>query len=286
MIKKTLFFTLAFVLMFSLFAFAGEGSDTIGACKLLPQLRYSYSVSDWRKFSQDGNTFRNWDTRTNDYYLQANWGIFNNVDVIALIGGESLCAESGQLIGVTAVTFNELKAKHAPMFLWGVGFKATFFRADNGFYVGGGALFTHALSNHFEVDSYVNGVHTGETDYTRRDYKLVPELHVGYHFKNIGLTPYLGVDYVWAKSHIEEVDDEDNDSNYFIEHPVNMFGGLDYFLNDKLYINVEGRTNFIDGWGVGTGVGYLFDICGAPAPAPEPIPAPVIEPKLEPMSKN
>ncbi len=37
------------------------------------------------------------------------------------------------------------------MFLWGLGFKATFFRADNGLYVGGGVLFTHSFSNDFDL---------------------------------------------------------------------------------------------------------------------------------------
>jgi hypothetical protein len=285
MTKKTLFFTLAFLLAFSLFAFAGEGSDTIGACKLQPQLRYEYSVSRWEKFSQDGNTFDDWNARTNDYYLQVNWGIFNNFDLIALIGGESVCAESESDLTVTAPNIVGLKAKHAPRFMWGVGFKATFFRADNGFYVGGGALFTHALSDRYDLASYTNGVHTGDTSYSRRDYKLVPELHVGYHFKNIGLSTYLGVDYVWARSHVERTSD-DASFDLFVERPVYMFYGLDYYLNDKLYFNVESRTNFGEGWGVGGGIGYKFDICGAPAPAPAPIPEPVIEPKLEPMSKN
>ncbi len=36
------------------------------------------------------------------------------------------------------------------MFMWGLGVKTTFFRADNGFYVGGGALFTHSFSRDFD----------------------------------------------------------------------------------------------------------------------------------------
>ncbi len=27
---------------------------------------------------------------------------------------------------------------------------------------------------------------------------LTPDIHAGWHFKDIGLTPYLGVEYRWA----------------------------------------------------------------------------------------
>ncbi len=279
MIKKTLFFTLSFLLAFSLFAFAGEGSDTVGACKLLPQLRYDYTVTNWDTPSADAGPYRSWDVNAHNYYLQVNWGIFNNVDVIALVGGRSTCSESD------FSTF-ETKTGAVPMFLWGVGLKATFFRADNGFYVGGGALFTHSFSGNYSREVYNNGALLFETDdiYTRNVYKLVPELHVGYHFKNIPLTPYVGVDYTWASAHVEY--ETGGNIDLHVDNPVFMFTGIDYYFNDKLYVNVEGRGNFVDGWGVGSGIGYKFDICGAPAPAPEPVPAPVIEPKLEPMSQN
>ncbi len=42
MIKKGLVFALFLVMVFSLTAFAGEGSDTIGNCRLQPELRYNY----------------------------------------------------------------------------------------------------------------------------------------------------------------------------------------------------------------------------------------------------
>jgi hypothetical protein len=284
MIKRTLFLTLSLLLVFSVCAFAGEGSDTVGGGKLLPQLRYGYSVSDWDRFDSPTTWWVNdWDYNAHDYYLQVNWGAFDNLDIIALVGGETFCTESEFDTGADVLA---LKSGPVSMFKWGVGFKATFFRADNGFYAGGGALFTHAFSGNYRFERFVNGASIGDTAYsfTRSVYKIVPELHVGYHFKNIGLTPYAGVDYVWSRANNENSDAESIYQR--IENPFNMFVGVDYFLNDRLYINVEGRGNFVDGWGVESGIGYLFDICGKPAPAPEPAPVPVIEPKLEPMSKN
>ncbi len=115
-------------------------------------------------------------------------------------------------------------------------------------------------------------------------YMLTPEIHVGWHIKDTGLTPYLGVDYTWSRA-VAEIEGGGKIVNR-LENPFFMFVGVDYLLNDKLYLNVEGRTNFVDGWGVEAGFGYMFDICAKPAPAPAPAPAPVIEPKLEPMSKN
>jgi len=283
MIKKTLFFALCLVMAFSLSAFAGEGSDTVGGGKLLPQLRYGYSVSNWNTVSSDALGWRDWDVNAHTYYAQANWGILNNVDLIALIGGRSVSMESEYTTGTTALTYFDAKADCVPMFLWGVGFKATFFRADNGFYVGGGALFTHSRSNDLELKTYFNGALVDELDGTFRLNMLAPELHLGWHFGDTGLTAYTGVDYVFSRA-VAELEDG-SEIELYMDHPVYGFVGLDYFINDRLYVNVEGRGNFVDGWGVETGVGYLFDLC-APAPAPEPEPVPVIEPKLEPMSKN
>ncbi len=56
------------------------------------------------------------------------------------------------------------------------------------------------------------------------------------------------------------------DVELHMDDPVYMFVGLDHFINDRLYLNVEGRTNFNDGWGIEGGIGYLFDICAKPAP--------------------
>ncbi len=120
-------------------------------------------------------------------------------------------------------------------------------------------------------------------DSTLSVYMLIPELHAGWHIGDTGLTPYVG----WIMSSTRSVNEVDGlgDIESRIEHPVYMFAGLDYFLNDRLYLNVEGRTNFDDGWGFEGGIGYMFDLCAKPV-APAPAPAPVIEPKLEPMSKN
>jgi len=275
MIKKTLFFALCMVMVFSLSAFAGEGSDTVGGGKLLPQLRYDYSSTDWKTVSSFVYPNSNWDIDSHNYYLQLNWGILNNVDLIGLIGGRSVSMESESVEGV-------MTADCVPMFMWGVGFRTTFFRADNGFYVGGGALFVNSFSNDFDMTVTGGGL-TRTFDVSYHAYTLTPELHAGWHIGDTGLTPYMGVDYVWSRAHTEWNDDDDVD--YHMEHPVFMFAGLDHYITDRLYLNVEGRTNFNDGWGIGGGIGFLFDLC-APAPAPEVTPPPVIEPKLEPMSKN
>ncbi len=282
MLKRVALATLL-VLALSTFAFAGEGSDTIGACKMLPQLRYGYSVSNWETDSAIAFPYTDWDISAHNYYAQLNWGVHPNIDIYALVGGRSVCAES---------EFDVLTVKtdSVPMFLWGFGVKGTFYRADSGFYVGAGLLFTHSFSDDFSLKTYVNGVLVSETDeiFSRYVIKVTPDIHVGWNFKNIGLTPYLGVDYTWGRAitKFEIAPGFSEEIQHDLEHPFGIYGGIDYYLNDKLYINVEGRSNFVNGWGVETGIGYKFDICGAPAPAPEPIPAPVIEPKLEPMSQN
>jgi hypothetical protein len=278
MFKRSLFLALSLMLVLSLSAFAGEGSDTVGGGKLLPQLRYGYSVSDWKTHSAPANGFRDWDIDAQSYYAQLNWGVLNNIDLIGVVGGRSVSLESD--FGGSNIDSDDW----VPMFMWGLGVKGTFFRADNGFYVGGGALFTHSFSHDFDLTLVnVAGVSTVFNS-TLDIYMLVPELHAGWHIGDTGLTPYAGVDYVWSRS-VNEVDGL-GDIESRIDHPVFMFAGIDYFLNDRLYLNVEGRSNFNDGWGMEGGIGYLFDICAKPAPAPAPAPAPVIEPKLEPMSKN
>jgi hypothetical protein len=277
MLKRALFITLLLVMVFSLSAFAGEGSDTVGGGKLLPQLRYAYSATEWN--TTDAGVFHDWDFGAHDYYAQVNWGVFDNLDIFALVGGRSLHMETeGFEAGVGTMTGN---ADTTGSLLWGFGVKGTFFRADNGFYVGGGAFFTHSLATDFTFSQYLNGVPAGEIGYELSTYTLTPELHVGYHFKNIGLTPYIGVDYTWSRAMVEP-----EGIKLRMDDPVYMFAGIDHYITDRLYLNFEGRTNFGEGWGMGGGIGYLFDICAKPAPAPAPAPAPVIEPKLEPMSKN
>ncbi len=95
MFKKSLFLAFSLLLVFSFSAFAGEGSDTVGGGKLLPQLRYGYSVSDWDTVDDSmSDGFFDWDVNTHDYYLQVNWGILENVDLVGLVGGQSLAMES------------------------------------------------------------------------------------------------------------------------------------------------------------------------------------------------
>jgi hypothetical protein len=287
MFKRILFITLSLVMVFSLSAFAGEGSDTVGGGKLLPQLRYGYSVSDWDTVEALMNGFVDWDVNTHSYYLQVNWGILENVELVGLVGGQSLSMESDR-----PAFSDRLESGWAPMFMWGLGVRATFFRADNGLYVGGGALFTHSFSRDFVIDQY--DTPTGEWfssyDVKMNVYRLTPELHAGWHIGDTGLTPYIGVDYTWLKANSDwvRVGGPGNvwHTRYHLDDPVYLFVGLDHYINDRLYLNVEGRTNFNNGWGLETGIGYMFDICAKPAPAPAPAPAPVIEPKLEPMSKN
>jgi hypothetical protein len=277
MFKKSLLLTLSLLLVFSLSAFAGEGSDTVGGGKLLPQLRYGYSGSEWNTSSVAANGFNDWDINAHSYFAQVNWGVLNNLDLIGVVGGRSVTMESDGPLGSIE------SDGWAPMFMVGLGARATFFRADNGFYVGGGAMFTYSRSREFEFDmTTVAGGHL-DFDGTLGVYMLVPELHAGWHIGNTGLTPYIGVDYVYSRA-LAEIDGI-GDVDLTMKNPVYMFVGLDHYINDRLYLNFEGRTNFNEGWGIEGGIGYLFDICPKPAP-PVVEPAPPIEPKLEPMSKN
>jgi hypothetical protein len=279
MIKKSLLVTLSIMLLFSFSAFAGEGSDTVGGGKLLPQLRYGYSVFDWETHSIAATDFEDWDITAHNYFAQLNWGVLNNLDLIALVGGRSLSLSSDYQDRF----YEEFKARSVPAFMWGLGFRTTFFRADNGLYVGGGALFTHSFTNDFDLKYYEDGVLDSEYRATLSAYMLTPEIHAGLHIKDTGLTPYLGADYTWSRA-VTEIDGG-GDIESRLENPFFMFVGIDYLMNDRLYLNVEGRSNFVDGWGVEAGIGYMFDICAKPAP-PVVEPAPPIEPKLEPMSKN
>jgi hypothetical protein len=280
MFKKSLLLALSLLLVLSLSVFAGEGSDTVGGGKLLPQLRYGYSATEWDTYSSFAGTATHWDFGAHDYYLQVNWGVFDNVDVFALVGGRTASMETKWTNGLGYSETDSI-----PMFKWGLGVKGTFFRADNGFYVGGGALFTHSLSNDVHLESYnLVGVLLNQWDTNLSIYTLTPEIHVGWHIGDTGLTPYLGVDYTWSKA-MQEFEAPVAEIKYRMDDPVYMFAGLDHYVTDRLYLNVEGRTNFKGGWGIEGGIGYMFDICAKPV-APVPAPAPVIEPKLEPMSQN
>jgi hypothetical protein len=283
MLKKSLFLALSLLLAVSFSAFAGEGSDTVGGGKLLPQLRYGYSATDWDTVEITSNG--DWDFNTHGYYLQANWGVLENVELVGLVGGQSFLMESD--LGIA-----HMESDWGSMFMWGLGVRATFYRADNGLYVGGGALFTHSFGSDLDFKGYNGaGVLVQELDVDMNVYRLTPEFHVGWHIGDTGLTPYIGVDYTWLKASSDWVDVANPanlwESSFHLDDPVYMFVGLDHYITDRLYLNFEGRTNFSgsDGWGIEGGIGYMFDLCAKPV-APAPAPAPVIEPKLEPMSKN
>ncbi len=281
MFKKSLLLTFLLLLVVSFSAFAGEGSDTIGGGKLLPQLRYGYSTANWESPDEWMVPLRSAVFDSHDFYLQCDWGIFENVDLIAVVGGQALRYETEDATW-------EGETGRESMFMWGLGFRTTFFRADNGFYVGGGALFTHSFGDDFVFDQYIGGVYDASWDIEMSVYRLTPEIHAGWHIGDTGLTPYLGADYTWTRMVTEwsEIGVGDfHKITFKTDKPFFFFAGIDYHFNNRLYVNLEGRANFNGDWGIGTGVGYLFDICAKPV-APAPAPAPVIEPKLEPMSKN
>jgi hypothetical protein len=283
------------VLAVPAFALAGEGSDTVGGGKLLPQLRYGYTVSTWK--THDNGALTNPDYASHSYYVQANWGVLDNVELVGLVGGRSFTMDDSVTVTVPGgfILSESEETEWARSFMWGLGVRGTFWRADNGLYVGGGALFTHTRAADYgaiidvsiEIPPFppiTAKLDTGDIYHTDI-YQLTADLHAGWHIKSIDLTPYLGVDYTWARM-VTEFDGVNSSVESYPDHPWAIYAGADYFLNDRLYLNLEGRSNLADGWGVETGFGYLFDLCKKPAPAPEPAPAPVIEPKLEPMSSK
>jgi hypothetical protein len=282
---------------FSMFAFAGEGSDTIGACKMLPQLRYTYaenhydSDSFWiKEFLFDGAE-NDWKVREHDFVVQLNWGVHDNVDLYAFVGGRIAHAEgTGDLGPGTEFKYTSDLGGN---FIWGVGVKGTFYRSPGGFYFGGGLSFINAFTDDsryykfYVNDAFVTS-YKGIFSYKSNVMHATADLHAGWNFKNIGLTPYVGVEYRWTKANIEAKANGapfTYDSTMEEDQPFGVYVGVDYLLKDRIYFNLEG--NMINRWGGSMSVGYLFDICAKPEPAPAPIaPAPVIEPKLEPMTKN
>ncbi len=291
---KKIFLTALLVTVLSMSAFAGEGSDTVGGGKLLPQLRYGYGVSTWETDDWD---FTSPDISSHRYYAQVNWGILDNVELVALAGGESFTMEDSLSVVIPGVgyLYASEKTEWADSFMWGIGARGTFWRSDSGLYVGGGALFTHTRPADYSAAIWVSietvpfppiisAYDTGDV-YRTDIYRLTADLHAGWHIGDTGLTPYAGVDYTWARMHTEFTVPGGNEFDYELKHPWGIYAGADYFLNDRLYLNVEGRSDFADGWGLETGFGYMFDLCAKPV-APAPAPAPVIEPKLEPMSSK
>jgi hypothetical protein len=289
MIKKSFVFALFLVMVFSVSAFAGEGSDTIGNCRLQPELRYTYVQNHLRSESfflrgvMNGEKSDWWNTG-HRAYLQLTYGAGDYVDIYGLVGASI----SGRTTGENPTDTVHMESNLGTNFLWGLGVKATFFRADNGFYVGAGASLTY--------------VYTHDDRFFERNEVLFPfpfkadtlqlkgDLHAGWHIGDTGLTPYVGIEYNWTKANVELHGlfplDTTLDIAFHEDYPLGVYVGLDYLLNDKLYFNLEG--NMVNRWGGSFSVGYRFDLCGKPAPIapPPPPPPPVIEPKLEPMTKN
>jgi hypothetical protein len=292
MARKTLLVSLI-VLVFAVCAFAGEGSDTIGACKLLPELRYSYYEYD-NNLKHDtfpsSAEFLDWRTSKHTASFKATYGVIDNLDLFAFVGA----VVAGEQVGEGYYTGNhwgfifDLDSS----FTCGVGLKGTFFRAPNGLYVGGGLTFEYTLNDRLR-DGRSNQNYAGYISYKDfnwhlryTEYTLMADLHAGWNFEKIGLTPYLGVEYWWNREYLRLTTPGANFNYTGNENtPVGVYVGLDYKLGNRLYFNVEGHM--VNRWGGTASVGYLFDLCEKPAPpAPAPEPAPVIEPKLEPMSQK
>ena len=279
---KSKLFVFSVILLFILpfYSFAGEGSDTIGACKILPQLRYAYTDNDFESNYPSAELLKVGRYVTHSAYLQVDMGTCDYFDIYGLIGASFIHTDAGLTMDMGGGLYYIWKQYYDPGFMFGLGIKGTFFRADNGFYVGAGALFTHLAADteiKLTLTDPTPGIYTNKGKLIENNFYA--DLHVGWHFKNIGLTPYVGVEYrqVWArfkKPLFKATIDLEN------HHPVGVYAGLDYFINDRLYLNVEGHA--IDRWGVNAGIGYLFDICGKPAPVVAPV-IPESEPVLTPM---
>ncbi len=103
---------------------------------------------------------------------------------------------------------------------------------------------------------------------------LTPDIHAGWHFKNIDLTPYIGVEYRWAWAKASyDIGQQLSPltaisiSTWNRKTRIGIFAGVDYYVTDHLYFNVEG--NMLNRWGVSASVGYLFDINGTSRSADE-----------------
>jgi hypothetical protein len=305
MIKKFAFvsFISLIVLALSLPVFAGEGSDTIGACKLQPELRYSYyetpMVTDnWPVLEYPGVPVdADWRAKEHSAVVNLTWGAMDNLDLYTFVGARIASTIEGTVDdyvdGPGTTTDWKMVFDLQSGFTCGLGVRATFFRADNGFYVGGGASVTYALTHgkkhyrEYEGDTRTyDSIYDNNTYYQEQNLAAVADLHAGWTFKNIGLTPYIGAEYRWNKAYVKERYTDasgDRDITFREQKPFGVYVGLDYRMKNGLYFNVE--SHMINRWGGSASVGYLFDICGAPV-APPVIIEPVIEPKLEPMSKN
>ncbi len=71
-------------------------------------------------------------------YAQLNWGVHPNIDLIGLAGAR-FDALHGDVLDIPLAGINiNADYDYSANFLYGLGVKATFFRNDNGFYIGGG----------------------------------------------------------------------------------------------------------------------------------------------------
>ena len=141
--RKTIITAVLMMMVLSISAFAGEGSDTVGGGKLLPQLRYGYSVSTWE--TNDSWGFRARIIRPTATTRRSTGGSWTTSSSWRWPEASSFMMEdstTGGLPPIVILTASE-KTEWADSFMWGIGARGTFWRSDGGFYVGGGALFTH-----------------------------------------------------------------------------------------------------------------------------------------------
>jgi len=294
---KKLFLISLFVIILSVSAFAGEGSDTIGACRLLPELRYMYYETPMRvtlNFESpvsEPSYDDNWRLKEHDVTLQVTYGLTDNIDVFTFLGarlGAEKTGSSSRLIGGRLRMPEENVFDLDSGFICGAGVKWTAYRATSGFYFGGGVSLMFAVTdNHVNFRTSTDGgpYVDAPIKYRDTDYAVTADLHAGWHIKDTGLTPYLGVEYRYEQEYLYayKLGDANSVNDYRMEskNPVGVVVGLDYMANDRLYFNLEAQM--VKRWGGSFSVGYMFDLCAVPV-IPATVPAPVPAPVLVPMS--
>jgi len=298
MVKRTALAVLL-VAVFAIGAFAGEGSDTIGACRLMPELRYSYYetpvTSHDFSVDIDGDvSYPDWRQKEHDAVAQLTWGVTDNLDLFTFVGVR-ICPTFEGGVSAGGDDFDFIVDPVGAGFTCGLGVKGTFWRSPSGFYAGGGASIVYGVSNHknpFKI--YINDVLDFDSIadrgvyLTEQELAVTADLHAGWSFEKIGLTPYVGVEYRWYDVYLDThippaLGIPEECASFREKNPVGVYVGVDYLIANRVKLNLEGHM--INRWGGSFSVGYVFDICGAPEVVVPPV-APVIEPKIEPMSKN